>query len=348
VQIKGGSGKSWTHAFADALIKVAEDNPKVVALTAAMPDGTGLNRFQEAFPDRYFDCGIAESCTVDIAAGLAKSGMRPVVAIYSTFLQRAFDQVFQEVSLQGLPVVFCLDRAGLVGGDGAVHHGFLDIAYLRGFPEMVLMAPADEDELNAAMRFALSGKRAVAIRYPRDKVPATSLPDCPPFELSCARTMRSGSDATILAYGVTTLTALDAADLLAENDIDATVVNARFAKPIDRRMVREALTGERPVVTVEDHSIQGGFGSAVLETAQEMGLSCARLTRLGLPDRFIEHGSRAGQLAESGIDAAGIAAAVIAQLERGTCQKQVKKLTSAQRQSEQQSERSEDSILTRS
>ncbi|MCB9849167.1 MAG: 1-deoxy-D-xylulose-5-phosphate synthase [Phycisphaerales bacterium] len=316
VTVKQGTGKSWTNAFADALTTLANDNPKIVGLTAAMPDGTGMNKFQKAFPERYFDCGIAESCTVDIAAGLARSGMRPVVAIYSTFLQRAFDQVFQEVSLQELPVVFCLDRAGLVGGDGAVHHGFLDIAYLRGFPEMVLMAPADEPELNAALRFALTLPNAAAIRYPRDKVPTEPLPDCPPFELGCARTLRSGSDATILAYGVMTAKALDAADLLAEAGVEVTVVNARFAKPIDRRMVRDALAGGRPVITVEDHSVQGGFGAAVLETAQEMGLSAAHLTRLGLPDRFIEHGSRAGQLAEAGIDATGIAAAMQALIDR--------------------------------
>jgi 1-deoxy-D-xylulose-5-phosphate synthase len=316
VTVKGGSGKSWTNAFADALIEIAREDERVVALTAAMPDGTGLNRFQDEFPNRYFDCGIAESCTVDIAAGLAKTGMRPFVAIYSTFLQRAFDQVFQEVALQGLPVVFCMDRAGMVGGDGAVHHGFLDIAYLRGLPGMALMAPAGEAELQAALRFAVSQPNACAIRYPRDKVPAEPLPDCPPFELGCARTVRAGRDATILAYGVMTANALDAADLLAANGLEVGVVNARFAKPIDRRMVREALAGGRPVVTVEDHSIHGGFGSAVLEVAQEKGLSCTNFARLGMPDRFIEHGPRGGQLAEAGLDAVGIASALEALIER--------------------------------
>jgi 1-deoxy-D-xylulose-5-phosphate synthase len=316
VTVKRGSGKSWTSAFADALIDLAQENPKIVGLTAAMPDGTGMNKFEQAFPERYFDCGIAESCTVDVAAGLAKAGMQPVVAIYSTFLQRGFDQVFQEVALQQLPVVFCMDRAGLVGGDGAVHHGFLDIAYLRGFPGMVLMAPFDEAELRAVLRFALTLPTAAGIRYPRDQVPEESVTDCPPFELGCARTMRTGRDATILAYGVTTAYALDAAEILAAAGIDVGVVNARFAKPVDRRMIREALADDRPVLTVEDHSVQGGFGSAVLEAAQEMGLSCARVDRLGLPDRFIEHGSRAGQLAEAGIDAAGIAASMQALIER--------------------------------
>ncbi len=315
VVIKKNGQKSWTKAFADSLIELADENEKVVGLTAAMPAGTGLNEFQKAHPDRYFDCGIAESCTVDIAAGMAKSGMRPFVAIYSTFLQRAFDQVFQEVALQDLPVVFCLDRAGLVGGDGAVHHGFLDIAYLRGFPGMTLMAPIDEAELKAAMNFALTHDGACAIRYPRDNVPATSIANCPPFELGLSRRLRSGTDATILAYGTVTNEALAAAEMLEENDINVTVINARFAKPIDRRMVREALEGNRPVVTVEDHALQGGFGSIVLETAQDMGIDSSNVARLGLPDRFIEHGSRSSQLSEAGIDATSIASTIMAMIE---------------------------------
>ncbi len=316
VTVKSGGGKSWTAAFADALIDLAADNDRVVALTAAMPDGTGLSKFEQSYPQRYFDCGIAESSTVDIAAGMAKAGMKPVVAIYSTFLQRAFDQVFQEVALQGLPMVFCLDRAGLVGGDGAVHHGFMDIAYLRSLPGMTLIAPADEPELHAALRFALASDRMVAIRYPRDKVPTEPLADAPPFELGRARTVRRGTDATILAYGVMTLPALAAAEMLAADGIETTVVNARFAKPIDRQMVREALADARPMVTVEDHAVIGGFGSAVLEVAQEMGLSTELVARLGLPDRFIEHGARSGQMAEAGIDATGIAAAVQTLIDR--------------------------------
>ncbi len=302
-----GPGKSWTTAFADAMIELANENDRVFATTAAMPDGTGLSKYAKVHPDRYLDGGIAESGTVDMMAGMAKAGMRPVAAIYSTFLQRAFDQVFQEVVLQGLPVVFCLDRAGLVGGDGAVHHGFLDITYLRGFPKMVLMAPADEPELTAALRLALSLDGPSAIRYPRDNVPAP-FGDAPPYRLGESRLMRDGTDATVLAYGATVAAAMAAADLLAESGIQLRVVNARFAKPIDRNMVIEALTAGHPVITVEDHSVAGGFGSAVLETAQDLRLPTERLTRLGMPvDRFIEHGSRAGQLAEIGIDAAGIA-----------------------------------------
>lgn len=308
VTLQAGGGKSWTRAFADTLINRAEKDERVFALTAAMPDGTGLNIFAARFPDRYRDCGIAESCTVDMAAGMAKAGLRPVVAIYSTFLQRAFDQVFQEVVLQGLPVVFCLDRAGLVGGDGPVHHGFLDIAFLRGFPGMVLMAPMDEQELDQALEYALSLDQPSAIRYPRDNVPVqTSRGD--PFQLGVSRTLREGDDATILAYGSCAVAATEAADLLAVEGVEVSVVNARFAKPVDSEMVRRAVETGRPVVTVEDHSISGGFGSAILERASELGLVCRSFQRLGIPaDRFIAHGSRGGQLAEVGIDATGIAA----------------------------------------
>jgi 1-deoxy-D-xylulose-5-phosphate synthase len=309
VTIQTGSGKSWTSAFADALIEVAQRDERVFAFTAAMPDGTGISKFQEAYPDRALDIGIAESCCVDMAAGMAKSGLRPVCAIYSTFLQRAFDQVFQEVVLQNLPVMFCIDRAGLVGGDGPVHHGFLDITYLRGYPNMVLMAPADEAEMAEAIAMGLRLDGPCAIRYPRDNLPE-SMGLCPGFELGKSRLMREGQDVTFLAYGATVAQALDAAELLADDGIEARVVNARFAKPMDAEMVADAMRARHPVLTIEDHSVAGGFGSAVLEAAQAMSLSTHRVIRLGMPeDRFIAHGSRAAQLAEVGIDAAGIAAA---------------------------------------
>lgn len=312
VEIQKG-GVSYTAAFADALIELARQDKRIYAMTAAMPDGTGLNKYQEVFPERFLDGGIAESATVDIAAGMCKAGLRPVVAIYSTFLQRAFDQVFQEVVLQGLPVIFCLDRAGLVGGDGPVHHGFLDIAYLRGFQNMVVMAPGDGAEIGSALRLALDLQVPTVIRYPRDTIPEPLYADNapPPFELGRSITLREGGDATVLAYGAMCRAALDAAELLYADGIEVRVVNARFAKPMDRRMVADALEGGRPVVTVEDHSVSGGFGSAVLETARDLGLSAANVIVLGIPaDRFIAHGSRAGQLAECGFDAAGIAAAV--------------------------------------
>jgi len=310
VTLQGSTGKSWTSAFVDALSSIAEKDETIYAMTAGMPDGTGLAKFAEQFPDRCRDIGIAESCTVDIAAGLAKAGMRPVVAIYSTFLQRAFDQVFQEVSLQGLPVMFCVDRAGLVGSDGPVHHGFLDIAYLRGFPGMVLMAPIDEVELLAALKLGLGLETACAIRYPRDQVLAP-VPDCSRFAVGRSRRLRDGDDATILCYGTVCHDALAAAEMLSTGGVEVGVVNARFALPIDAGMVRAAFSGGKPVVTVEDHSVAGGFGSAVLESAQSLGLGAGHMLRLGIPqDRFIAHGSRAAQLADCGFDATGIAAAV--------------------------------------
>jgi 1-deoxy-D-xylulose-5-phosphate synthase len=317
VEIQGG-GRSYTSAFADAMIEVARKEPRVFALTAAMPDGTGLNKFQETFPERFLDGGIAESGTVDIAAGLCKAGLRPVVAIYSTFLQRAFDQVFQEVVLQDLPVIFGLDRAGLVGGDGPVHHGFADIAYLRVLQNMVLMAPGDGEELGAALQLALKLDGPSAIRYPRDTVPAPLCGEArPEFKLGRSLLLREGGDATILAYGSTCRDALDAADLLVADGIEACVVNARFCKPMDNEMVVEAWSRAKPVLTVEDHSVTGGFGSAVLETAASLGLPVGSLSMLGIPaDRFIAHGARRGQLAECGLDAAGIAAAVRDALEQ--------------------------------
>jgi 1-deoxy-D-xylulose-5-phosphate synthase len=312
VEIQTG-GRSYTAAYADAMIALAKREHRVFAMTAAMPDGTGLNKFQQVFPDRYLDGGIAESATVDIAAGMCKAGMRPVVAIYSTFLQRAFDQVFQEVVLQGLPVIFCLDRAGLVGGDGPVHHGFLDIAYLRGMPRMVLMAPGDGNEIASALDMAMKLDVPSAIRYPRDTVPESLYVEKapPPFVLGRSVILREGADATLLAYGAPCRNALDAADLLAVDGIEVRVVNARFAKPVDEDMVAEALGRGRPVLTLEDHSVVGGFGSAVAEAAARLGADTKELHIIGIPaDRFIVHGSRAGQLAECGLDAAGIAAAV--------------------------------------
>lgn len=310
VEVVKGPRKSWTSAFADAVLDISREDSRVYALTAAMPDGTGLAKVREKLPDRVLDCGIAESCTMDIAAGMAKSGLRPLACIYSTFLQRAFDQVFQEVVLQGLPVTICIDRAGLVGGDGAVHHGYMDIAFLRVFQNMILMAPGDEPELQQALRFALTLDGPSAIRYPRDGVP-DAFGVAPPFELGKSRLMLDGPDATILAYGSEVAIALEAADTLAGEGVFVSVVNARFAKPIDEDMVTTAITRGGPVVTVEDHSIAGGFGSAVLETANRLGLPTESVIRLGLaPDVFYAHGSRGGQLAQAGIDAIGIALAV--------------------------------------
>ncbi len=310
--IPGSSGKSFTHAFADAMCKLMEKDKRVVAFTAAMPDGTGVSKIQKEFPDRAFDVGIAESACTDIAAGLAKTGLRPVAAIYSTFLQRAFDQTFQEVSLQNLPVTFCLDRAGLVGGDGAVHHGFCDVTMLRCLPNFVLMAPMDEEELNQSLEFSISLDSPAAIRYPRDKVPESlPLPEgyqSQPFELGKAVTLREGTDAVIVSYGILTQQALLAAENLGKQGYSIAVVNARFAKPIDEALIEKLLSEEdhRPVLTLEDHGLIGGFGSAVLEFAQQKKLDTRKIVRLGMPDEFIAQNSRNGQLAQVGIDQAGI------------------------------------------
>ncbi|MDM8008890.1 MAG: 1-deoxy-D-xylulose-5-phosphate synthase [Phycisphaerae bacterium] len=317
VTVTNGSGRSWTEAFSEAVLEIGGEEPKLCALTAAMPAGTGLDKFSEKYPERFLDVGIAESCTVDVAAGMAKAGLKPLVAIYSTFLQRSFDQVFQEISLQHLSVILCLDRAGLVGGDGAVHHGFLDIAYLRPLPNLVLLAPADENELKAALRFAVDCPQACAIRYPRADVPPP-MGEAAPFTVGRSRLMRKGNDATILAYGAAVSHALDAAEQLAAEGIQVRVFNARFAKPIDREMVTAALLADHPVITIEDHSVIGGFGAAVLETAQDLRLPIDHLVRLGIPgDRFISQGPRQSQLAECGIDAAGIAETVHRELAGG-------------------------------
>jgi 1-deoxy-D-xylulose-5-phosphate synthase len=300
---------TWTSTFSDALVDVAQADAKVVAITAAMPDGTGLDRFRAAFPNRYFDVGINESHAVAMAAGLARAGLRPVVAVYSTFMQRAVDQVFQEVALQHLPVTLCMDRCGLVGGDGPVHHGFMDIAMLRPLPGMVLMAPADAAEMKAALSAAMAMESPCAIRYPRDEVPADLEGDCPPFQPGVARVVRSGDDGTFLCYGTMVEIALEAADLLAGRDgLNVGVVNARFAKPLDAALIGRLIASGRPVVTCEDHAVAGGFGSAVLELAGLRGLDASRLRLAGLPDRFLAHASRQQQLAEAGLTANHLAA----------------------------------------
>lgn len=302
-------GRSFTAAFASALQDEMEQDEGVIALTAAMPSGTGLSELRKSFPERVVDVGIAESAAVAIASGAAKTGLKPVVAIYSTFLQRGFDQVFQEVALQKLPVVFCVDRAGMVGSDGPTHHGFCDIALFRTLPGMVLMAPADESEMGEALRFALQSEAPCVIRYPRDVVPpADTFPRDGAFELGKARCVREGSDVALLCYGEMTWRGLQAGEALAEQGIDAGVYQGRFAKPVDTALLTDLLSPGRDtmVVTVEDHVLAGGFGSAVLEAAEQAGLDTRRIHRLGLPDRFIEHASRSAQLAEAGLDVAGI------------------------------------------
>ncbi len=298
---------SWTSAFGSALVEAARADDRICAITAAMPDGTGLTEFRKEFPGRYYDVGISESHAVAMAGGLAKAGMKPVVALYATFCQRGFDQVFQEVALQGLPVVMALDRAGLVGSDGAVHHGCLDIAFLRGLPGMTLMAPADATELSQAIQCALALDGPSAIRYPRDLVPKALPGPCPPFEPGKFRTITEGTDGTFLCYGATTAPALAAAERLAADGLAVGVISARFAKPLDDKTICRLLTGAAPVLCCEDHAAVGGFASAVAELAVQRGWPVGALGQACLPDRFIAHASRPEQLGEVGLDAAGLA-----------------------------------------
>lgn len=304
VELKSG-GRSFTAAFADALESLMAEDESVVACTAAMPDGTGVKKALETFPERTWDTGICESHAMDMMAGMAKTGLKPFFAVYSTFLQRAFDQAFQEVSLQGLPVRLCLDRAGLVGGDGAVHHGFCDVSILRVLPDAALMAPIDEASLKASMEFMRTYDDGLsAIRYPRDDV-SDRFADkpCPPFELGRARGLRvhDNPDVAILGFGVMTLTAMDAAEATAD-EFTVDVYDARFAKPVDRDLIKGLLDRKIPIITIEDHGIHGGFGAAVVEAASEMNLDAGLVHRMALPDAWIYQGSRNGQLEEAGLD----------------------------------------------
>ena len=317
IEFSQTAGKSWTAAFSDALIDLAREDPRVVALTAAMPDGTGLTKFESAFPNRAFDTGICESHLTAMAAGMCKAGLRPFAAIYSTFTQRAFDQVWQEIALQSLPVVLCMDRAGLVGDDGAVHHGFMDQAFLRPMPGMVLMAPSDEAELNRCLRLALSMDLPSAVRYPRDIVPSQNFEEvideslrhaaAQEWQAGQSRLLREGTDATLLVYGALAQNAMLAAEMLEADGVSVSVVDARFCKPLDATMLTRALRDHHPVLTIEDHSLQNGFGSAVLEYAVAHALPTQWITRLGMPDRLIAHATRKEQLTEIGLDPAGIA-----------------------------------------
>ena len=308
---KKASGVSYSQAFAESLITAAETDPKIVAITAAMPDGTGLNKFQAKFPQRYFDVGIAEQHGVTFAAGMAADGFTPVCAIYSTFLQRAFDQIVHDVCIQNLPVVFAMDRGGLVGDDGATHHGVLDIAYLRQIPNIVHCSPKDTVELREMMAFATAYKAGpIAVRYPRGSGPI--LGETPePIRLGKSETLQTGSDVAILAYGQMVATALEAArDLKELHGIDAEVVNARWAKPLDKQMVLDVAKRIGKIVTVEDGVLAGGFGSAVLELLEEENLTSVAVKRVGIGDHFVEHGTIPILHSLNGMDALGIVKAV--------------------------------------
>jgi 1-deoxy-D-xylulose-5-phosphate synthase len=302
---------NFTTAFGEHLTELAQKDEKVVAITSAMCDGTGLMEFRKKFAGRFYDVGIAESAAVDMAAGLARNGLKPVVCIYSTFLQRSFDQIFQEVALQNLPVVFCIDRAGFVGSDGPTHHGLMDIGFLRMMPNMILTAPANDIEMKLALEFALSENKPVVIRYPKDVVPSQEsvrAACAKPFKLGKSVTVKRSkrSSVAIVSYGSVLTEALKAAALLAEDGIAVDVVNGRFAAPVDKKII-SLLEGGKGIVTVEDHAVACGFGSAVLELAAAKGCPLKAIRLLGAPRKFIGHSARDAQLMEVGVDADNIA-----------------------------------------
>lgn len=307
---------AYTKVFGNTLVELAKIDPKVVGITAAMPDGTGIVSFGKKFPDRFYDVGICEQHAVGLANGLSAGGLKPVVAIYSTFLQRAYDQVFHDICLQKHGVVFALDRAGIVGNDGPTHNGIFDIAYLRNLPEIVLMAPKDGNELKSMMKIALESGRPTAIRYPKEDIPEEKVsPQYKKFEIGKAEILREGPDGVLLAYGAMVCRCMLAAEKLSEKGVEVTVVNARFAKPLDKELILRLVRTNKLILTVEDHVLMGGFGSAVLELVSEEGENVNKIVRAGIPDRFMEHGPRNLILKNIGLDENGIAEKFIAMLD---------------------------------
>ena len=299
---------TYTAVFGDALCEVMEKDPKVVALTAAMPDGTGVCKALERFPERAFDVGIAEQHCVTFAAGMSCEGLKPVCAIYSTFLQRGFDQLVHDVCIQNLNVKFCLDRGGIAGGDGQTHHGLLDIAYLRAVPNIILMAPKDEGEMRDMLYTMVEHNGPAAMRYPRGNGVGVPLDGDPQLlEIGKGEILRDGGEIAIVAYGSMVHPSMVAAENLAKEGIEATVVNARFVKPLDGSLLLALARTKRLIVTVEEAYLAGGFGAAVLELLEENGLQDkVRVVRMGVPDRLITHGDAKLLLAKYGLDADGI------------------------------------------
>jgi len=302
----------WTRVFGEALTQLAAEDANFVTITAAMPSGTGTNIFQKKWPERFFDVGIAEAHATTFAAGLATQGVRPVVAIYSTFLQRAYDSIIHDVAIQKLPVIFALDRAGMVGEDGQTHMGLYDIAYMLAVPHMTVTAPKDGAELIGLLRCALQHTEGpFSLRYPRDKAPGEAPPaaEVPAIPFGTWELLKKGKDCAILAVGVMCNPALEAADLLAADGFDVSVVNARFLKPMDREMLDALAQSHKLLVTVEDGTVVNGFGAALAALVQTTAPDL-RVVALGVPDRTYEHAPRAEQLADVGLTGAGIAARI--------------------------------------
>jgi 1-deoxy-D-xylulose-5-phosphate synthase len=296
-----GSSVSYTEVFSRKMTSIAKNNKKVIAITAAMPEGTGLDSFRDIYPERFFDVGIAEGHAVTFAAGLAREGLKPVVAVYSTFLQRAYDQIIEDVALQGLPVVFAVDRAGIVGEDGATHQGIFDISFLRSVPGVVFMAPKDARELEDMLEFACALDKPAAIRYPREKAPVFNLVTQTPLRLGEAEVLREGDDFAIIACGSMVGPAEDAADILKKDKLSGTVINARFIKPLDIKLLKRIASRINHIYTVEEGIIDGGFGSAVSEALDKP------VMRIGLPCEFIPHGKRELLLEKFKLNAQAIA-----------------------------------------
>jgi 1-deoxy-D-xylulose-5-phosphate synthase len=304
LKLAAGAKPTYSQVFGDWLCDMAEQDPRVVGITPAMREGSGMVKYSERFPGRYFDVGIAEQHAVTFAAGLACGGVRPVVAIYSTFLQRGYDQLIHDVAIQKLPVLFALDRGGLVGGDGATHNGAFDFAYLRTVPNLVVMAPSDADECRQMLYTGILHDGPSSVRYPRGTALGEPRKEMRALPIGKGEIRRRGQRVAILAFGAMLKPALEAAEAL-----DATVANMRFVKPLDKELIRELAEGHDFVVTVEEHQIMGGAGSAVCEALNELGIE-KRVLLLGLPDRFIDHGDPARLLASVGLDAAGITRSV--------------------------------------
>lgn len=298
---------TYSDIFGKSLLEIAEEDERVVAITAAMTEGTGLSIFKERFPDRFYDVGIAEPHAVIFAAGLASQGLRPVVAIYSTFLQRAYDEIIHDVCLQNLPVVFAIDRAGIVGEDGATHQGLFDISFLRHIPNLLFMAPKDGDELNAMLRLAVQCNGPSAIRYPRGRVQnpegRTQIAE---INIGKAEVLMEGEDAAIIAVGNTTFPSLKAAEMLINDGLSVSIVNARFIKPLDEELIVSVAKKTKKIITVEENVLAGGFGGAVLECLNKAGLNNISVKMIGIDDMFVEHGSQGLLRKQYGLDEEGI------------------------------------------
>jgi 1-deoxy-D-xylulose-5-phosphate synthase len=309
LSLRRGGSKAYTDAMSNAIHAVMQDDPNVTVLTAAMCQGNKLEKVRTDFPTRFYDVGICESHAVAFAAGMAKAGVRPIVDVYSTFLQRSFDQIFQEVALQNLPVTFTLDRAGLTGPDGPTHHGAFDITYLRLFPNMVVMAPGDERDVAPMLKFALAQSGPISMRYPKANLEQVERPQ-QPVELGKAEVYDWGEDGALVAFGTLFPVCVKAVERLKKEGLQIGVINARFCKPLDRETILKAVDSLPLVVTVEEGTLEGGFGSAVLEAANAVGLDTRGIVRLGIPDQFIEHGERGELLAGLGLDVDGLCATV--------------------------------------